>query len=641
MLLYKEAAMAKKKIAVFGTGWASDILANFMKGMHEELASDNTDIYLFLNYANPGELDVSRKGDLTIIQLPRLSDFDGVVVISNLLDYASIRNDIFERCSKAGVPAISHGLVVDGVCSVISDNTIGMVDLARHLISKHGVKKIKFLAGSADNEDSNIRIRAVKDVASENGLVFSDDDIVYTNWDLVNCENAVFDSIRSGNKPDVFICANDELAMTAICALEKEGLTVPGDVLVTGFDCLSESQVFYPSVSSVDQNSKDHGKVCARLIRDMMDGKKSDPVVQLPCAFIPSESCGCKCPPKSAERRLRSGIIAFKSTQQANAAAWHSLYIERVIMACDSFNEIKRSITNTLSGNHRFEGTDFHILFDPSCYRSEMGSDVVDDNYRYSEKMDVIVSIRNNSIQNIRSIKTTDLIPGIEESDPPHMYVFLPAHDRGNKIGYVVFTDCYDKIESKAIREFMEKFNSAVEKARKAIYLQAINDTVRELSHVDALTHVKNRNAYEVRLEEVRKKTAGKSNPSFGIVLFDINDLKKINDELGHYSGDEYIKNSCKLICTIYKNSPVYRIGGDEFVVILEGKPFEHRDDLLDEFKSEMKKLATSNRPAEEKVSIAYGMSIYQKGDTCIDDVIKRADVTMYNTKKKMKAAKK
>ena len=269
-----------------------------------------------------------------------------------------------------------------------------------------------------------------------------------------------------------------------------------------------------------------------------------------------------------------------------------------------------------------------------------MGSDVVDDNYRYSEKMDVIVSIRNNSIQNIRSIKTTDLIPGIEESDPPHMYVFLPAHDRGSKIGYVVFTDCYDKIESKAIREFMEKFNSAVEKARKAIYLQAINDTVRELSHVDALTHVKNRNAYEVRLEEVRKKTAGKSNPSFGIVLFDINDLKKINDEFGHYSGDEYIKNSCKLICTIYKNSPVYRIGGDEFVVILEGKPYERRDDLLDEFKSEMKKLVTSNRPAEEKVSIAYGMSIYQKGDNSIDDVIKRADVTMYNTKKKMKAQK-
>ncbi len=187
----------------------------------------------------------------------------------------------------------------------------------------------------------------------------------------------------------------------------------------------------------------------------------------------------------------------------------------------------------------------------------------------------------------------------------------------------------------------MEKFNSAVEKTRKAIYLQAINDTVRELSHIDALTHVKNRNAYEVRLEEVRKKTAGKSTPGFGIVLFDINDLKKINDELGHYSGDEYIKNSCKLICSIYKNSPVYRIGGDEFVVILEGKPFERRDDLLDEFKSEMKKLATSNRPAEEKVSIAYGMSIYQKGDSSIDDVIKRADVTMYNTKKKMKAAKK
>ena len=220
MSLVKEESMAKKKIAVFGTGWASDILAHFMEGMHEELASDNTDIYLFLNYANPGELDVSRKGDLTIIQLPRLSDFDGVVVISNLIDYPWIRDDIFDSCKKAGVPVISHGLAIDGVCSVVSENTVGMVALARHLVKEHGVKKIKFIAGSADNEDSNIRIRAVKDVAAEYGLKFSDDDIVYTDWDLTNCENTIFDTIDSGELPDVFICANDELAMTGISALK-------------------------------------------------------------------------------------------------------------------------------------------------------------------------------------------------------------------------------------------------------------------------------------------------------------------------------------------------------------------------------------------------------------------------------------
>ncbi len=632
--------MAKRKIAVFSTGWAADILAQFMRGMSEEVSSGNTDLYLFMCYANPGEINGALTGDLNIMNLPDLSLFDGAVVVSNLLDYPVERSEIFEKCKKAGIPVVSHGLVVDGACSVITENGIGMRDLTRHLIDKHGVKNIIFIAGSPNNGDSNDRLAAVREVCKEKGLDFSDDNVAYTNWDLTNCENIILDACERNEMPDAFICANDELAMTGIVALEKYNLEAPKDVIITGFDCLQEAQTFYPSIASVNQNLKEHGRKCAALINDMIDGREVEPLIKLPCSFCEGESCGCNCPEEAANRRLRSGTITFKNIQLANAATWHTIAIERTIMGCDSYTEIRRAVTGMLSRTHTFEGSDFHILFDPSCYRSEITTEVSNEDFGYSEKMDVIFSMKDNAIQNIRSIRTKDLVPGISDDDPNHLYIFIPVHERGIKIGYIVFVDCYDKIESKAIREFLERFNSAVEKARKAMYLKAINDSVRELSHIDALTHVKNRTAYELRLEEFRKKAETKNKPEFGIVLFDLNNLKKVNDELGHYSGDEYIKNSCKLICSIYKNSPVFRIGGDEFVVILDGKAYLQRNELIREFETEMNIVMNSDRPLEERVSIAYGMAVFEEDDT-VDSVVKRADVAMYNTKKKMKAGRK
>jgi len=57
--------------------------------------------------------------------------------------------------------------------------------------------------------------------------------------------------------------------------------------------------------------------------------------------------------------------------------------------------------------------------------------------------------------------------------------------------------------------------------------------------------------------------------PEFGVIGCDVNGLKKINDTLGHKAGDEYICAACKMLCEYFKHSPVFRIGGDEFVVIL------------------------------------------------------------------------
>ena len=633
--------MARKKIAMFSTGWASNILAQFLLGVHDEFESLDVDTYLFLSFAAYSQSDAERSGEFQVFHLPDMADFDGAIVVSNLCDFPGVTEDLVLRCNAAGIPVISHGIPHADAVNVIMSNDSGMNNLTEHLIKEHGVRNIVFVAGTADNRDSNDRLESVRRSALKHGLTFTDENVVYSDWEFAKAAMIAQDFAKKGTLPDAFICANDEIAMVMITTFEEYGIHAPKDILITGFDNLTETALFYPSVTSIDPDNRLHGRVCARAIIDLLNGRTVENPIILPSAFIPRESCGCSISSECALQRVRAVTDRFKMQRKKDRGEWHMLYLERLILKCESLNELRTTLSDFLSHEHFLEGDDFHILFDDCANKTLTSYDLsYEDVHDYSRQQDVIFSIRNGKFQNIRSIETRQIVPGISEDDPCHMYVIAPIHESSHKIGFCVFCDCYDKIDNKEILSFMESMNSSLSNSKKSIYLKAVNDYVREMSNIDSLTSVKNRSAYESRLEDIHKRITEAKLTEFGIVLFDVNNLKRINDELGHYMGDEYLKNSCHLICTTYKSSPVYRIGGDEFVVILEGRPYEQREQLMNAFISEMDKIDRSDLRPEEKVSIAYGMAVYNGADDEIEAVVKRADELMYATKKRMKSKK-
>lgn len=167
---------------------------------------------------------------------------------------------------------------------------------------------------------------------------------------------------------------------------------------------------------------------------------------------------------------------------------------------------------------------------------------------------------------------------------------------------------------------------------RKEMEFEAAIDSAMDMANRDALTGVKNLHAYTNsvnQLEDSLKDKQIKDNP-FAIGVFDINGLKQVNDTYGHSAGDDFIKSACEIICEIYKHSPVFRIGGDEFVVILKGSDYIRRDELFIEFKKKQRE----NRK-KGVVTLAGGMSDFNpKMDACVQDVFRRADSRMYEYKK-------
>ncbi len=177
-----------------------------------------------------------------------------------------------------------------------------------------------------------------------------------------------------------------------------------------------------------------------------------------------------------------------------------------------------------------------------------------------------------------------------------------------------------------------------------AYYMINYNKTQNELKEVnevvskDALTGVRSKSAYQAYIEKIEKDIAN-GNTKYAVVMVDINNLKFVNDTYGHDHGDEYIKSCTKLICNGYRHSPVFRIGGDEFVVILTGESYDKRDGLLQLMNNTFDKcLNDETKQPYERYTASLGMAVFKPGvDKTYVDMFVRADKDMYKTKQEFK----
>ena len=152
----------------------------------------------------------------------------------------------------------------------------------------------------------------------------------------------------------------------------------------------------------------------------------------------------------------------------------------------------------------------------------------------------------------------------------------------------------------------------------------------------DDLTGIKNKNAYGEFEHKLNEQIAAGEVDEFAIAICDVNGLKTVNDTQGHKAGDDYIRSASKLVCDTFKHSPVFRVGGDEFVVILKGSDFESREEL------EKKFMEIATRNAEEhKVVVACGIAVFDKmHDKNVSAVFERADALMYKNKMSLKGGR-
>ncbi|MBR4342907.1 MAG: diguanylate cyclase [Lachnospiraceae bacterium] len=631
----------KRRIAILANGWNCENLSSFMTGLTEGSKEETTDFFLFLSFASYGYTEMTQKAEALIYNLPDLSSFDLIIIFGPGLNFPEVISRIQKLADESKVPVISVGLRHPGHYYIGTDNYIGMRELADHMIEVHGVKDVLFVAGSKENDDSNERLRAIKDSMDAHGIRFGEENIMYSDWEQMKALNYIREKYKTPEDfPDAFICANDPLAIAVSQLMENHYHLDPKSVKVTGFDFLDQSKTFYPSITTVDQCYDVMGVKTASMIENLLNGKKVPLETIVECKFRRGESCGCGYSRQAMKHRL-SYIRRLQWESRLSMSKEGRLFVmEQSITQGQSFKIVKKNVQDILYNSVGSEGYTFCLMFAPILEKVGDKEESLLPRLKLDDEYLVIAAKKDGKPIEADKVDRKEIFPGYTGEGKNSIFLITMLRNEDLICGYMIQGCDAFGIRRNDLNEFQGRIDRAFYTYIRNMQLNALNKKLSDLMEQDALTHVKNRTAYDKYVKSFKTKLKGGEIKEYAIAYFDINNLKVINDRYGHEAGDAYIRNSCKLICDTFKHSPVFRIGGDEFLCIIYNDDFKNRNELLAGMKKEMEERESNPEkfsPAV-RVSIATGIAVYDKSiDKDIMSVVNRADVLMYEDKFRMK----
>ena len=195
--------------------------------------------------------------------------------------------------------------------------------------------------------------------------------------------------------------------------------------------------------------------------------------------------------------------------------------------------------------------------------------------------------------------------------------VLLQLKSGNNQLGYMWVTD-FEAEDTPKIKEILE-MTTFVLGSQVGNYL--LLDKLTKLSSIDFLTGLYNRNRLNNYMNEIMESEDAPTT----LIFLDINGLKKVNDNDGHLAGDSLIRRAANTLISVFTEDEIFRVGGDEFVVILRNVDEKQIQEYLNKLHKKSKK---------NDVSFAVGYAMTNKSKD-IESLLKEADMNMYNDKRK------
>ena len=177
------------------------------------------------------------------------------------------------------------------------------------------------------------------------------------------------------------------------------------------------------------------------------------------------------------------------------------------------------------------------------------------------------------------------------------------------------------------VRQFSERIHAT--QGRLSDYMRRLE----KQAFTDSMTSAGNKDAYLNRIQRLSAEIdAGTA--AFAVAIFDVNGLKYINDNYGHQCGDRIIIDTAMLIRRVFDREDIYRIGGDEFIAVLNGTGVEELGAGFDRLRGEVERFNREEKRYAMALSLSCGGTVYLPGeDASFKEVFRRADMAMYRDK--------
>ncbi len=216
---------------------------------------------------------------------------DGLILLDRVLG----DDDVADLARRTPVVLLAGKGDSPSAVTIRVDNEKAMRGLAEHLVNVHGIVHVGFVAGASQSPDSSARASAFREAITELGGRLDDADMLDGDWTLAGGEAAMQLRMKSGEPlPQAFACANDQMAIGVIYALNASGLKVPDDIVVTGFDDITVTRYFNPPLTTIRQSGKLLAEVAVDALVAMLDGSKEvERTIVMPTELVVRASCGC------------------------------------------------------------------------------------------------------------------------------------------------------------------------------------------------------------------------------------------------------------------------------------------------------------------------------------------------------------
>lgn len=641
-------------IAVVAAGIDEEYQNNIISGINKYTHEHNVNISCFASYggthrnnstdsgieisyfaAYGGMLKSKRfdMGEYSIYNLINFKAFDGTILMTNTICDPETKENIINRVTESGIPAVVFDCAdYPELYNISINNGSAMTDIIRHVIEVHNAKVINFISGPLSNPEATARYHAFLDVMKEHDLPVDEDRIFFGEFRSQDGRQAIEEFLQSGmSLPDAFICANDAMALTAISALEKAGYSVPDDVIVTGFDNTYNARNFSPVLTSVDRPLVDMGYKSVEVILDIINGGNPPKNIQLDSSPVFAESCGCKSEndedfknyKKSTYKKIENINSGITMLNRLTAGLAETEEVDETMEVLGRFVEELDCDKFCLCLTENWQDT---IVADASF---------IEQDNTYSGYMTAPLIWEKGEKRSCGYFPSRNMFPEPVRKGGNINY-FLPLHFRERCLGYYIITNSDFPVYSLLCHSLTMNLSNSLENVRKLIHLNKAMDELNRLYVIDPMCNIYNRNGF-INLADMKFRECADKKQNVMLTFIDMDGLKFINDNYGHNEGDFAIQRLAGVIQESCMDGICARFGGDEFIVFTSDVVDGDDEAFRRRFNSKIDSINNIIRKPYTLSASVGSVIVTADEDVTLYSVIKQADEKMYEVKKQRK----
>ena len=594
--------MCRKRIAVLLGQPEEYYHERFLKGFLKEAFARDYDVCMFAMYIKYQNSPARCIGETSIYGLISYDKFDAVVVMADTIQTEGAVDRIEQdlRANYTG-PVLFVDKESKYYPSIHIDNYSPEKAVISHLIEKHGMRDIAFLAGKSWHPHSIQRVIAYKDALREHGIEVNEDRIFFGDFWYTSGESLA-DSLTSGDGklPEAVACANDYMALGLAKRLVEKGLSIPEDIAVVGCDCNQEGRHAPVPLTSTALDSYNLGQNAALRVHELITGK-IDPKIESDMDMFVGGSCGCDCDSAKPRYYTRDSWDTDLSLRSMFSPLNQ---MDEDLLAQSSFTGLISTIFVSLNYIRGYES--FSLCLNPKLGEAGEG---------FEDRIMQVIRSGSDGNDKILSDSYFDksvMLPELyEKREKPAGFCFMPLYYQESVFGYaaVSYGD-KEKIITQEYRAWLRSVSRGIECYKRSDELIGSNKIAKTGITTDNLTGLPNYLGFLERAETLLHLM--KNNGGYmGALAVDIKNLASINGNYGRKEGDNAIFTMASVLENVFssRNCMCFRVGNDEMVALRITRSPDDSEMLAEKDKlMKMVRERMSDSDAPYDIDLFYGI---------------------------------